>query len=135
MAITEGFANRVAAIAHSKSQLLDLMHELDAEKRSIRSYQTLCSNAPQEDGGLAGSKRFLKIRSMRDRVGFLIEEREYVRQKLGELNGDQKALNRAVKNKSLEFSQAFMAAAERMLSEDLFLDIEAKASAMMLQEP
>lgn len=135
MAITEGFANRVANVAHSKSQLIDLMNELDVEKRSIRSYMTLWSSAPKEDGGLAGSKRSLKLRSMRDREGFLIEEREYVRQKLGELNGDQKALNRTVNKRSLEFSQAFMAAAERMLSEDLFLDIEAKASVMMLQEP
>lgn len=134
MAISEEFAIKVSEISHSKKLLVDLMNQLDEEKRSIRSFQREWSNSPKDDGGLSGSGRYKKLRRLKDRMSFLIEEREHVRQKLGDLKGDQKALNRSVNKRKVEFSQAFVAAAERLLSEEVFAELEAKAAQMMMQE-
>ncbi|MCG7878893.1 MAG: hypothetical protein AB2669_07160 [Candidatus Thiodiazotropha endolucinida] len=133
MALSEEFVLRVSEISHSKKMLVDLMNQLDEEKRSIRSFQRQWSNDTKNNGGLHGPERYRKLRKLKDRISFLIEEREYVRQKLGELNGDQKSLSRAA-HKNIEFVHAFMAAAERILSEDTFIDLEAKASEIMMQE-
>ena len=134
MAISEEFAIKVSEILHSKKLLVDLMNQLDEEKRSIRSFQREWSNSPKDDGGLSGSGRYKKLRRLKDRMSFLIEEREYVRQKLGDLKGDHKALNRAGSQRNIEFAQAFIAAAERLLSEEQFAELETKAAEMMMQE-
>lgn len=133
MAISEAFALKVASIAHSKEKLIALMDELDAEKRSLRSSITLWMYDPRVGNGRSKAECHLKTKQLRDRIGFLMEERGYVREKIGKINGDQKALNRAG-NRSVLFSKAFIAAAERMLPEKTFLEIEAKASMMLLQE-
>ena len=57
------------------------------------------------------------------RLSFLIEEREATRQKLGKLNSDKKALNKAI-NRKLEFCHAFLAAAERDMPEEQFIALE-----------
>lgn len=133
MALSEEFVLKVSEIGHSKPLLIQLMNELDEEKRSIRSVQRMCSNDSKDGGGLTGPERFRKLRKLKDRISFLIEEREYVRQKLGNLNSDQKALNRAA-NKKADFVHAFMAAAEQLLPEELFNDLEAKAGEILMQD-
>lgn len=129
--INEAFAQRVAAIAHDREALLALMAALDAEKRQIRSFMSKYSNSLPEQGGLAGSERMRKLRRMRDRLSFLTEEREYARQALGRLNGDIKAMNRAINGKGPDFLQAFYAAAERILSTENLEHVEAKAAQML----
>ncbi|WP_456380170.1 hypothetical protein [Thiolapillus sp.] len=60
-----------------------------------------------------------------------IAEREAVRARLGVLKMDAKALNRAVNNRKIAFCHAFVAAAERLLPEELFLELEQKATEML----
>jgi len=106
-ALSEEFVTKVSAISHNKKSLIELMNQLDQEKRQIRSLR------------------------MKDRLSFMVEEREYVRKKLGDLKAEQKLLNR-VTGKKIEFCHAFMAAAEKLLDEEQFVEIETKAANMLL---
>jgi len=128
--LSEEFVTKVSAISHDQQQLIELMNQLDEEKRIIRSSQRTRSNSEKGDGGLAGSKRYKTLRKLKDRISFLIEEREYVRQTLGELKRDQKTLNKAT-NQKIDFTQAFYAASEITLPEELFLQLEAKAQQLL----
>jgi len=131
--LSEAFVLKVSEIAHSKTNLLELMNQLDEEKRSIRSTMMAWSNDTKEQSGLKGAERYRKLRKKKDRMSFLIEEREFVRQKLGQLKEDQKSLRRAA-HINIEFIHAFMAAAERTLSEEAYLALEAKAGEIMMQK-
>ena len=128
------FMEKVAEIETDREALLALMNELDAERRLIKSRMRMFSNSPKEEGGWTGSSRYIKLRKLKDKLSFLLEEREYVRAKLGQLKGDQKALRKALNNRSPEFCHAFMAAAERMLDEALFHDIEIRAGRILEQK-
>jgi hypothetical protein len=130
--ISEEFALKVAEIGFDKERLVELMNELDEEKRSIQSFMRMFSNEPKSEGGGAGPERYRKLRRLKDRRSFLIEEREHVRQKLGQIKGDQKALNKATHRK-VEFCHAFVAAAERMLSEEQFMEIESRAMTILTE--
>lgn len=132
--VSEEFKRKVARIASDKDALVQLMNELDEEKRKIRSSQRKYSNEPKEDKGLAGSERYKKLRSLKDRISYLVGEREYVRQALGKLKGDKKAINKATNNKPLGFCQAFYAAAEKVLPAGTFLEIEVAAGQMIEKE-
>ena len=127
------FMIRVVSMCNDKAALVRLMNELDDEKRKIRSFMSQFSNQPRDEGGLAGAKRMKRLRAMKDRLSFLIEEREFVRQSLGKLKGDQRALNKAVNSKSEDFIKAFYAATERILSEDMFLLVEKRAMEMLIK--
>lgn len=128
--LSEEFVTKVSAISHDQQKLIDLMNELDEEKRRIRSAQRKWSNSEKQDGGLAGAERYKRLRRMKDRLSFLIEEREYVRQTLGKLKREKKQLNRAA-NLKRDFTQAFYAASEMTLPEELFLQLEAKAQQLL----
>ncbi len=124
------FMEKVAALSSDREKLLALMNELDANKRSIKSRLRRMSSEPDGKFG-RGRERQVQIRKMRDKLGFLTVEREYVRRILGQLKGDKKALNRVVNGRKLEFCHAFMAAAERMLEPELFHEIEIRAGSML----
>ena len=131
MKLSQEFISEVSKISNNKDALIDLMNQLDKEKRSIKSFMRQYSNEPKTGKGGSGPERYKKLRRIKDRQSFLIEEREYVRQKLGELKAKQKALNRAINSRSAGFSQAFIAAAERILQPDLFKEIETEAFLML----
>ncbi len=57
-----------------------------------------------------------------------------VRAKLGSLKMDKKAFNKAINNRTPSFSQAFVAAAERVLSEEQFFEIELRAVDILAAE-
>ena len=128
--ISEEFVFKVAEIAHDKEALVALMADLDTEKRTIRGFMRKYSNEPKEMGGGAGPERYRRLRKLKARLGYLTEEREYVRNKIGELNRQAKLLNKA-SHRSLDFSQAFLAAAELELDQETFLELEAKAGVLM----
>ena len=132
MAIKEEFASKVAGISHDQERLIELTNDLDEEKRLIRSAQRKWSNSEKEEGGLSGSQRAKKLRKLKDKVSFLIEEREYVRQQLKKLNSEKKKLNKAV-NKKAGFPEAFYVAAELNLPEDVFLNLELEAYQLLKQ--
>lgn len=127
MEISQIFILKVNEISSNKDALIELMNQLDEEKRSIKSFMRKYSNEPKSENGGAGSERYIKLRRLKDRQSYLIIEREYVRQKLGSLKGDVKSLNRIVNSKNIALCHAFMAAAERMLDDDIFAELEAKA--------
>ena len=123
--MNQNFTEKLAR-ANDKETLIQLMNELDEEKRRIKTIMSKFSNEDAENGGLTGKERQTKLRHMKTRLSFLIEEREATRQKLGKLNSDKKALNKAM-NRKAEFCHAFLAVAERELSEDIFVELEMKA--------
>ena len=71
---------------------------------------------------------------MKDKLAFLKDERAAVKNALGQLKADQKALNRAVNSRSIEFAHAFVAAAERELPAEVFSQLEQRAALMLEME-
>jgi hypothetical protein len=123
--MNQNFTEKLAR-ANDRDSLIQLMNELDEEKRRIKTIMSKFSNEDAENGGLTGKERQTKLRRMKTRLSFLIEEREATRQKLEKLNSDKKALNKAM-NRKAEFCHAFLAVAERELSEETFIELEMKA--------
>ncbi len=126
MAISEEFISKVAGISHDQDKLIQLINYLDEEKRVTRSFQRNWSNSETGEGGLSGSQRSKKLRKLKDKVSFLIEEREYVRQQLKKLKLEKKKLNEAMTKKA-SFIEAFYAAAQIKLSEEAFVNLELAA--------
>ena len=127
--MNQNFTEKLASI-RTKENLIQLINELDEEKRRIKTAMGKFSNEDVENGGLSGKHRQTKLRRMKTRISFLIAEREATRQKLGKLNRDKKALNKAM-NRKPEFCQAFLAVAEKTLPEEQFLDFEMEAMEML----
>ncbi len=113
-----------------KESLIQLMNDFDEEKRRIKTVMGKFSNEDAENGGLTGRERQSKLRRMKTRLSFLIEEREATRQKLGKLKEDKKSLNKAI-NRKIEFCHAFLAVAEREMSEEKFIYLEMKAMELL----
>ena len=65
-------------------------------------------------------------RKLKDKEGYLIERREIVRDRLGQIKTDQKNMNKAA-NSHNGFSDAFVSSAQRILTEDQFAEIELRA--------
>ncbi len=83
--ISEKFTRKIVELGNDKTGLIVCMNALDEEKRSIRSFMRKYSNEPKEKGGGSGQERNKKLRRLKDRLGSLVEEREYVRLKLGQI--------------------------------------------------
>lgn len=133
MGLSPEFAQKLQDAGSSQAALVALMSEIDEEKRAIKSALSQLSSEPDAQYA-RGRERQVKIRRMKDKISFLTEEREIVRIKLGRLKMDKKALRRATSSRSIEFSQSFMAAAERMLPEETFIQLEARAAEMLQTE-
>jgi hypothetical protein len=127
--MNQNFTEKLAS-CRDKESLVQLMNEFDEEKRRIKSIMSKFSTEDAENGGLTGKERQTKLRKMKMRLSFLIEEREATRQKIGKLNSDKKALNKAV-NRKLEFCHAFLAAAEKEMPEEQFIELEMKAMELL----
>ncbi len=121
------FADTLSKCGNDKNKLLDLMTEIDAEKRSLKSRLSRMSSEPDGEFG-RGRERQVQIRKMKDKESFLSEEREMVRAKIGVMKLNQKALKRATNNRAPEFAHAFVAAAERLLTEEQFIELELLAA-------
>ncbi len=87
--MNQNFTDKLA-IANKRDSLIQLMNELDEEKRRIKTIMSKFSNEDAENGGLTGKERQTKLRRMKTRLSFLIEEREATRQKLGKINSNKK---------------------------------------------
>lgn len=120
------FANRLASAGWNKQKLLELMNELDEEKRSLKIALRRIAQDPEYSMAGMGRERQNKERRIKDKMRYLIEDRETVRLRLGRLNRELKSMNRA-KNREQNFPASFVAAAEEMLDEDVFLDLELRA--------
>lgn len=133
MSISEKFALKVSNISNDQEKLIHLMNDLDEEKRLIRSAQRKWSNSEKEEGGLSGSQRSNKLRKLKDKISFLIEEREYVKQKLANLKENKKFLNAAM-NKKTSFVEAFYATAQINLSEEEVVELELKTYELLKEK-
>ncbi len=129
--VSQEFILKVSKIRHDKKALLDLLNDIDAEKRSIKSAKRKWSTLIEKDGGLTGNDRIKKLNRILDKESFLIEEREYVRNRIGDLNKTSKSLKRIANEKKAGFVHAFMVACEQTLSEDLYIEIEQRASQIL----
>ncbi len=106
------------------------MESLDEENRSIKRRLRKFSSEPAQKGN-HGRERQVQIRKMKDKLAFLKNDRAAVKNALGQLKADQKALNRAINNRSVEFAHAFVAAAERDLPHEVFSQLEQRAALML----
>lgn len=118
------FSERFHDAGLDKKKLLQMLHELDASKRSIKA--ALRKYAQDPDCQIHGTERKILERKLKDKEGYLIERREIVRDRLGQIKTDGKNMNKAA-NRHKGFSDAFVASAERLLSEDQFTEIELRA--------
>ena len=124
------FAEKLQSASHSHDELVALMADIDAEKRSIKSALSQLSSEPDERFQ-GGRERQVKIRRMKDKISFLTEERELVRKKLSRIKTDRKTHNRICTGISSDFAHAFMAAAERILPDDVFNEVESRAGEIL----
>ena len=118
--MSQEFEQKLSDAGYNQPALKLLLNAIDADKRAIKSALSQLSSEPDENMA-KGRERQTRIRKMKDKLSFLTEEREAVRMRLGEIKTNNKALNKlqhSSKNKS-EFQQAFMVAAELLLSEEL----------------
>ena len=120
------FAEKLADAGWEKPKLVALMNEIDAEKRSIKIALRRIAQDPEYSMAGMGRERQNKERRIKDRERYLIEDREIVRQRIGRLNRELKSMNRA-KNREQNFPAAFVAAAEEMLDQELFMELELRA--------
>jgi phenylalanyl-tRNA synthetase alpha subunit len=127
MGVNSEFADKLQNAGNNQKILAALMADIDNTKRAIKSALSQLSSEPDERHA-RGRERQAKIRRMKDKISFLTEESGVVKERLGRLKMDKKALNRAASSKKLEFAHAFMAAAERILTEKQFNEIEYRAS-------
>ena len=119
------FSERLADAGWNKKKLVLMLHELDEAKRRIKA--TLRRYAHDPDFTIHGEERKVMERKLKDKEGYLIERREIVRSRLGEIKKDQKSKHKAESNKGNNYSDAFVAAAERLLPEETFSTIELRA--------
>jgi len=131
--VHQNFTITLQACGKDKNKLSALLSEIDAEKRSLKSLLSRLSSEPERSYG-RGRERQVKIRKMKDKLSFLTEEREAVRERLGTMKMDAKALNRATNSRSIDFAHAFIAAAERLLPDEMFLELESRAADILSSE-
>ena len=131
MTLSQRFLLKVSSLEGDKEKLIELMNELDAQKNAARGAMRDISNTPVEEGGLSGKERNRALRKLRTKIDFLKLEREYVKNKIARLKQNTRQLNRITNNTTPKFQAAFMAAAEKLLDEQTFLDIESQAAIIL----
>ncbi|WP_045861631.1 hypothetical protein [Teredinibacter purpureus] len=125
------FIEKLDEASWSKSKLKSLIEHIDAEKRSIKSRLSQLSSEPK-DNDPVGRERQVLIRRMKDKSSFLTEERAIVIARLGKIKINQAALNRANCSKA-GYAEAFMAAAEYRLDEELLSELDQLAASILMQ--
>jgi len=129
--LSEAFINKISEIGNDKQSLVSLMNEIDENKRQVSARLTAVSSGRKEVTEMTTRERRSQIKMMQDKLTYLAEEREHVRSRIAEINSDLKALNRAVNGRNEKFCHAFIAAAERILDEELFLELESRAASIL----
>ncbi len=129
--LSEVFVNKISEIGNDKQSLVTLMSEIDENKRQVSARLTAVSSGRKEVTEMTTQERRSQIKMMQDKMIYLAEEREYIRSKIAEINSDLRALNRAVNGRNGKFCHAFVAAAERLLDEEVFLELESRAASIL----
>ena len=126
------FLKQLEQAGFDKSKLTALLNELDGTKRSIRSQLSQLSSEPNESTPV-GRERQKRIRKMKDKISFITEEREIVRRRLSQIKRNCKSASRFQHKYKNGFELAFLVAAEQVLTEGQFLELEAKAETILAQ--
>ncbi len=111
------------------------IQELDETKRSIRDQIRQFSNER-----LARKTRsdFVWLRKAKAKISFLVEEREELRQLLGDVNQRLKTARELIhshKRPNIKLAQAFMMLAEDKLNGELFHALENEALSLLDELP
>lgn len=120
------FLEKLDTAGYDKELLVKLMAEIDEQKRSVRSALSRLSSEPDHQFA-AGKERQTLIRRMKDKSSFLTEQREIVRNRLGEIKTNKRIAHEINNGKKDSFAAAFMVAARELLTEEQLLDIESRA--------
>ena len=122
------FERKLNKAGFKKNALVALVDEIDQRKRSIANELKRLSSEPRK-GDPVGRERQSKIRRMRTKQEHLKTEREIVRQRLADLKSGNAAVNRIRThfNGDTSFAEAFLAAADELLDENVFNDVERRA--------
>ena len=127
------FVIRVSEIKNDKPKLLELLNELEAEKRDIKKKLQKFSNSPKSETGLDTKMRERLIRSLLAKRTYLQNEALHVRNAIHEHKRLKSHVNKVLNNKKPGLGDAFMAAAEKLLSEEQFVEIELRALELLDQ--
>lgn len=126
------FAEKLAEAGWDKNKLIELMAEIDQEKRSIKTALRRIAQDPEYSMEGQCRKRHEKDRRLKDKERYLKEERETVQHRIGRINREAKAMKRAT-NKGSNFAAAFFAAAEEIVNPELFSELEQRAAEIVGQ--
>jgi len=121
------FVIRVSQIKNNKAELVELLNELENEKREIKRKLQKFSNSPKKETGLDSKQRERLIRSLTAKQSYLKNEAAHVRSAIHDFKQTQSTLQRIQNNKKAGLAEAFMATAEKLLTEEQFLEIELRA--------
>jgi hypothetical protein len=124
MSVDEAFMLKIKPLLKNRDALLEIQQSIDLEKREVKRYldiETRKNKHPDRDRNLS---------ILKDDLVSLVEKGNYVREKLRILKKERTTLNKA-KTRALRFNDAFVAAAELLLDEELFLELEAKAGTLL----
>jgi len=121
------FNERLNDAGNKRQSLTTLMAELDEEKRSIAERLSNLSSNPTA-GDPKGTEKLNLIKQIKNQLIVLKEEREIVRQKLGQIKADTTIRNRiSNSNPDHAYLVAYATACEVLLDDDTLAEIESKA--------
>jgi len=125
------FLENLCKISNDKDKLIELMENIDSEKRKCRSRLSTISSEPKVKDPVKGRERMKIIRRTKERIGYLIKEGDLVRSKLREHRIKRNSLIKIENGRSSKFLAAFMAAGELALDEEQFNEIEVLAMQLL----
>ncbi len=121
--MNQQFLDQLDQAGYDPVKLKALLEQIDSDKRSIKSSLSRLSSEPDEQYA-HGRERQTLIRRMKDKLSFLTEDREIVRNRLGQLKKERHQLNAVKHQTESGFVQAFMLAASQELPESQFQALE-----------
>jgi hypothetical protein len=122
------FLSELKKAKNNKELLISLMARIDSEKREIKSTLSQISSEP-ESALSRGKNRQVYIRKLKDRMSTLTTNRETVRQNISHFKKVKNGGFTIPSNNN--FAIAFMEAAELILDEELFNEIEVRAGVIL----
>lgn len=129
--LDQNFVLRVAEIRNNKPALVALLNDIETEKREAKKKLQKFSSTPKCETGIDTKQRSKLITSLKNKQAYLKSEAEHVRGVIHQLKQDQAALNKAASSKKPGYAEAFLAAAEQLLDEEQFVEIELKAVSLL----
>jgi hypothetical protein len=128
MELSQEFIFNINDISNDAEKLRLCLEDIQSVKRSVKSQKSRISNRPPIKGDKKSAlDRLAAIQRANDKINYLKSEEAYVKRKLKEVRFFKAALNRATNAKNDRYREAFLAAAELTLDEEVFTQVEIKA--------